>query len=274
MPIQSVREEPLVDVPPGVPPPNPDADPEPGDPVLRDDEGIPLADEDQVHRLNDEARKQMRDDMCEVMSLQNVSFVELLPSRHTRDLLHGMNLIRAQARCLGLPIVRIHTDRAKEFVGKEVRRWCDEHGYLQTMTAGDDHQANGRVESEINQFKRRLRVLLNTSGVATEFWPCVAREVMKERRRSQLLRLGLPQPELLPFFTPVMVKIKRWHKAGALADPYKEVRLCGSSPLMTSGWLVRDSDGAFQHARVALLPDPLADRARFELEVDDRPGEP
>ena len=276
VPIQSVPEEPLVEGgdPPGGEPAGLAMGPGLDDAGLLGEEEVPLADAADVHRLNDEARQQMRDDMGEIMSLQHVSFVEMLPSRHTRDLLHGMNLIRAQARCLGLPIVRVHTDRAKEFLARDVRRWCAEHGYLQTMTAGDDHQANGRVEGEINQFKRRLRVLLQTSGVDTEFWPCVARHVMKERRRSQLLRLGLPQPELLPFFAPVLVKVKRWHKAGALADPYKEVRIYGPSPLMTSGWLVRDPEGAFQHARIALLPDPLAERARFELEVDDRPGEP
>ena len=202
VPIQSAPEEPLAEAgdPPRVEPEGLDVVPKPDGVVLLGDEGVPVADED-------EARKQMRDDMGEVMSLQNVSFVEMLPSRHTRDLLHGMNESHSGSGSLS----RAYGP-------------CEGPGY-------------GRVESEINQFKRRLRVLLRTSGVDTEFWPCVARQVMKERRRSQLLRLGLPQPELLPFFAPVMVKVKRWHKAGALADPYKEVRLCGPSPLMTFGWL-------------------------------------
>lgn len=96
----------------------------------------------------------------------------------------------------------MHTDRAKSSCVKEVRWWCPERGYLQTMTAGDN-QANGRVESEINQFKRRLRVL-RTSGVRIEFWSCV-RHVMKARGRSQSLRFGLPQLEMLPIFA---VKVK------------------------------------------------------------------
>ena len=46
-------------------------------------------------------------------------------------------------------------DRAKESLAKPVQQWCLEHNLLLTMTAGDDHAANGRVETEVNQVKRR-----------------------------------------------------------------------------------------------------------------------
>ena len=56
----------------------------------------------------------------------------------------------------------------------------------QTFTSGDDAPANGRIESEILQFKRRLRLTLQSSAAKTEEWPSVARHSSEERLRAQL----------------------------------------------------------------------------------------
>ena len=53
-------------------------------------------------------------------------------------------------KALGVPILRIHTDREKSFLSKPFQRWCSDHSLYQTMTAGDD------VEAEVGQIKLHL----------------------------------------------------------------------------------------------------------------------
>ena len=53
-------------------------------------------------------------------------------------------------KALGVPILRVHTDREKSFLSKPFQRWCSDHSLYQTMTAGDD------VEAEVGQIKLHL----------------------------------------------------------------------------------------------------------------------
>lgn len=200
--------------------------------------------------------------------LQNLTFVEVIASRQARDIAHALALIYSRLRAYGIPVLRLHTDRAKEFLSSSVRSWASERSIWQTMTGGDDPAGNGRVESEINQLKRRTRLLLSSTRASSDLWPCALRHAAAERLGGQMKALGLPQRAMLPFYSKVMVRVKRWHQEGALRSPYKQVHLLGPSPLMHHGWAVRDSDGRVQHARVAALPSPLADQAEAELWVD------
>ena len=95
------------------------------------------------------------------------------------------------------------------------------------MTSGDDGPANGRVEAEVGQIKRRLRVLLATSGLALQDWPGVARWAGEERLRNQLQKMGVPSKPMVPLGGRVVVKTKRWHKQGPLAPPFKSMVLMG-----------------------------------------------
>ena len=88
-------------------------------------------------------------------------------------------------------LLRCHSDRAKEFLAAPAQPWIAKHGLKQTMTGGDDPASNGRVESEINRVKRRLRLTLRASKGAIQEWPNVARHVVEEKQRSQLERVGL-----------------------------------------------------------------------------------
>ena len=87
-------------------------------------------------------------------------------------------------------MIRLHSDRAKEMLAKPVREWAGRRGLYQTFTSGDDAPANGRIESEILQFKRRLRLTLQSSAAKTEEWPSVARHSSEERLRAQLQKVG------------------------------------------------------------------------------------
>eukprot|EP00435_Cladocopium_sp_Y103_P035189 s1072_g9.t1 len=55
-----------------------------------------------------------------------------------------------------------------------------------------DRMCNGRVEAELAQWKRRLRLTLKSARAPVAEWPMVGRHVMEERMRLQLRRAGGP----------------------------------------------------------------------------------
>ena len=98
----------------------------------------------------------------------------------------------AKYRALGIPLYRFHSDRAKEFISHQVRTWVAQRQMWQTATGGDDSASNGRVEAELAQWKRRLRLTLTSARAPAIEWPMVGRHVMEERMRLQLRKAGGP----------------------------------------------------------------------------------
>ena len=191
--------------------------------------------------------------------------VEVLDSRRTKDVVPGTGRIYAKMKAYGIPIHRIHTDRERCFITTGFRDFCLNRSLFQTMTSGDTPQENGRVESEINQVKRRMRLMLAESQLPRANWPNIARWVGEQRCRAQLQQLGVPTKPMISPGTKVMVKQKLWNKkAGALSNPYKRMTLLGPSPLMSSGWVVKDGHKV-QHAKVVVIESPGSEAARLEL---------
>ena len=120
----------------------------------------PRASDDEARRLNEKVKDEMAEALKGV-KVQNVTMTEVMETRSATEVIRALNLIFVKYRSLGIPLYRMHCDRAKEFLSKQVQHWCLEHNLLLTMTSGDDHAANGRVETEVNHVKRRLRVVLN-----------------------------------------------------------------------------------------------------------------
>ena len=83
-------------------------------------------------------------------------------------------------RAMQVPIYRLHSDRAREFVSAEVKKWARSQSLHQTFTAGDEPQSNGRCEREVGIIKARTRVLLRASRSAIHLWPLAARQAMEE----------------------------------------------------------------------------------------------
>ena len=270
MPLGTEASEPVPEDPPVEGGSEGEAEAEPW--ILAEDDRE-MADERVVRHVLEEA-KTLKEAEGSPVVMQNLTFMEPSESRHQGDVLAALQVLRARIRALGVPVLRLHTDRAKEFLSRPVRQWCREMQMVQTLSSGDDPKSNGRVEAELHQLKRRLRLTLTAKEVPHELWPCAMRHVTEERLRHQLRALAVKLPRMLPFYEKVLVKVKRWHQAGAIQSPYKEALLLGPSPLMSHGWVVCDNDHLVQHARAALLPDPLGDAARIELSLEPDPTRP
>ena len=109
--------------------------------------------------------------------VKNVTMVECVPSRQSKDVLAALAKMHAKLRSLNMPVLRMHCDRARELIGKDVKKWCQDRDILMTCTSGSSFKENGRAESEINLVKQGVRKVLKETGTSVKYWPLAAKHV-------------------------------------------------------------------------------------------------
>ena len=231
----------------------------------------PEAPKDPSQGVEDEIRELSRP-----LRVRHVTMMEPVETRNVAHVLPAMDRIVTRMRYMGICVTRIHSDRAKELLSRKFRGWVAQRNMFHSFTAGDDPQSNGHCESEVNQLKRRTRLLLSVAGQNSAQWPQAMRYATEERLRYQMNALGSPVCNMLPYHAKVLVKRKRWHdKGNLLAQPFVETNLLCPSSDMSNGWLVQTiQDQHVLHAREVMLPDPLGDQAQIELQEEQNPGKP
>ena len=120
----------------------------------------------------------------------------------------------ARYRALQVPVFRIKTDRAKEFVSKRFREWTTARDFERCFTAGDEPPGNSRAEIEVGVLKNAARVLLQSAGLPLRDWPTALRHAAEERHRGQLTAFGLNLPRLTPYGCKAMVRTRPGIAAG------------------------------------------------------------
>ena len=143
---------------------------------------------------------------CKQVKVKTLTFSEVIRSRKTADVMEGIAKIYGRVRSLGLQVLRLHADRAREFTSRAVQRWCHQRDIVATYTCGSDWKSNGRAECEIGLIKRHAKILMKAHNINEEMWPMLVRHASERRLRWQLQQVGHPVPELLPFHTKVYVK--------------------------------------------------------------------
>lgn len=111
--------------------------------------------------------------------VRNLTFVEVLPGRAVHHILPALARIYAKLRCSGLPLYRIHCDRARELISAQVRRWTLD------PTSDDSYKSNGRVEGELGVVKKHVRTVITTAALDMAMWPLAALHIGERRLRSQ-----------------------------------------------------------------------------------------
>ena len=180
--------------------------------------------------------------------VRNITFGVPLKDRSVKEVIKSTSQIYARARAMRLPITRVHTDRAKEWA---FQQWCLGRDIFHTMTSGDDPLSNSRCEREVGWVKSRTRTLLLATKSSFEVWPLAIRQASEERLRSQVRRMGIDVPELLPFGTAVVVKKKNWHQredGTGMKWPMKRATLWGPASDMSMSsraYYVKDDEGRY-----------------------------
>ena len=88
-----------------------------------------------------------------------------IASRKPKDVLAAVSLMYFRLRSLRIPVLRVHTDRAKEFVGKDFKAWCMARDLWRTTTSGSEPQVNSRAEMEIGAVRNLARTMLKAIAV-------------------------------------------------------------------------------------------------------------
>ena len=170
----------------------------------------------------------------------------------------------AKCKAFGIPVLRFHSDRAKEFQSAKLVRWLAEQSIHVTKSAPEDPQANGTAESAVKEIKRTARRSLISSGLSSLHWPLAVRQASELLWRSALAHLGCPVRPLLAFGTRVEARSREW-----LKRPDKQWgprtlqgRLVGPAPQTPSAYLVLLDDGHLYISSsvhpVTVVADPLA----------------
>ena len=206
--------------------------------------------------VKDQEWKEMIQDLQDVQ-VCNLTLAAPLRSRHASEVQKALTYFYCKLRALGLPILRIHTDRAKEFVSKQLAQWMRDHNVLHTTSSGDESQGSARAEREIGFLKGRVRLLLSASKSPSHYWPLALRHAAEARYRNQMSQLGVPLPRLIPFGTQAMAKFKRWHHVkdkDTWEHPMQKVTVYGPAMDMSSssrGYYI-ESNGRWMRSTVVL----------------------
>ena len=188
--------------------------------------------------------------------VKNLTVAVPLRSRAAGDVLKAVSKVYARMRTMRLPIVRLHTDRAREFSGSTFQGWCESRDIFHTMTSGDDPTSNSRAEREVAWVKGRARTLIQAAKSPFHMWPLAIRHASEERLRMQVREMGINAPALIPFGTKVVVKKKAWHHReddSGMKWPMKRAVLWGPASDMSMsscGYYLQDDEGRFFRSTV------------------------
>eukprot|EP00435_Cladocopium_sp_Y103_P023320 s3116_g5.t1 len=205
-------------------------------------------------------------------TVKQITCVEILPDRSGPAVISGLSRIHARLRYMGLPLMRLHSDRAGELRSKAIRKWAEERRVYRTYTDGDSFKSNGRVEAEINMVKKQVRVLLKETGFNANLWPLAARHAAERRMRQQLEVLGCPTRPLLQFGREGYATQKIWNeKYQDWKMVRRKVTVMGPDVAMSAsmpGYYVKGEDGKYFHsANVATAEGPPSEARLEEAEL-------
>ena len=213
-----------------------------------------LLPEDEKECDQDEARfKELFKEIGDTMEYQTVYYAVPLKSRSTREVLAGVQQIYLQLRAEGLPVVRVHSDRAREMTSSVMRTWLRQHDILQTTGEAQQPQSNGKAEAAVKILKRRAKAALFGSDLPVSCWPYAFTFVAWQQRELALGR----KPPPAPFGAPVEVRRRVWYGRGwtDLESKWETGKCVGPSPDLRNGHVVWFKEGKFtltSHIRAAL----------------------
>ena len=103
-------------------------------------------------------------------------------------MIDAVTWIITRLKTLSIPVHRIHTDKAREFLLVEFQNWINEKEIARSCTAGDKPQSNGRVESDLGMVRGMARTMMRASSAEENMWPLASRTASEIRFRRQLHR--------------------------------------------------------------------------------------
>ena len=211
------------------------------DPAIQDEPRpvVVESEENQRQSNEEELSKEEREAMeaSEPFEFSVAYFIRPLRSRRSGDALRALQEVYIDLKMMGLPVNRLHADRAREFRTPAVAEWAASRDIQITRTEGDSPAQNGAAEQAVKYVKSRTRILLSSAQELTgkpmkevkTWWPMAA-ETAVERQRA----LAFGQEKISP---------GRFRQQGVCEAEALWSRRQGLRPKVGTGDILRPSPG-------------------------------
>ena len=205
---------------------------------------------------------------------ETLYLVRPMRGRRGAETLQAIQEMRLTIMKEGLPLHRLHSDRAREFGTRALRKWSAEVGLIHTKTSGSEPAGNATAEAAVKWTKRTVRALLTSSRASPGDWPLAAQHAAAKKWER---RMRPNEPEIPAFGQEVWYKTKSYagtgeKKAASEGDMpprWKRASCRGPSGDVTDGHIMARDDGGLVVAkgvRVNLIdPTELEPRLLPEL---------
>ena len=212
------------------------------DEVEEPDPEMSESDKRELDESNEEFKrifKEIGDDI----QYQNLYYMIPLKTRLAPEVEAAIRLLYVQLRAEGLPVQRVHSDRARELRGQNIRRWLLERDIYPTTGEAQVPQSNGRAEQAVKALKRRAKTLLQTTRLPRSCWPLAMGHAAWAQRECALGR----SQGVLPFGAQVTIKAKIFGQGGKfdLNNKWDNGVFVGPSTELRGGYVVRDVHGRY-----------------------------
>ena len=163
-----------------------EADGEPGDLELRDDDSLyspdePLASLTKVtHRYRTKGPETPDSTEPELVQTKTMFLGVPLRTKKAQEVMPAVQSIICRLETSGYPVNRYFADRAQELRSSALVAWLRSYGVSASWTAGEDPASN-KAELAVQYLKGTTRKLLLASGLPASLWPLA---VLHAGRRS------------------------------------------------------------------------------------------
>ena len=155
--------------------------------------------EEAVDKEDNEHFEKIFKEVGDSMGYQVLHFAIPMETRRTQEVCGAVQRLYLQLRAEGLPLVRLHSDHARELRTPILRDLLRARDVLQTTGEAQSPESNRKAERIVKALKIRAKTLLRASGLPKTCWTlAMVFAVWQQRdcalgRGKQVLPFGAPQ---------------------------------------------------------------------------------
>ena len=210
------------------------------------------------------------------LEFTSVYLARPMKTRKKKDALRAVQELYIQLRSNGLPLNRLHMDRAREFQTDALEAWAAGRDIEVTRTQGSDPAGNGTAERAVGAVKARVRVLLaqakELSGASDEavrtWWPFAAETAVAQH---QAMAFSRGPPTVARFGSRVFTKRKGYGQGGRfdLLPRWLPAVYLGPARSVPGGHLVLTDEGNLWYTtNIRQFQDPPAEDETEKEDVE------
>ena len=220
-------------------------------------------------------------ELADPLKFSSMYIVRPMKTRKHAETLKAIQEAYIQLRSCGLPVNKLHADRAREYNTKMLEMWAASRDIDVSKTQGDDPPQNGVAERGVRYIKMRTRILMSqakelsglTDEVVRSLWPFAA-ETAAAQQQAEVW--GQPSPSVARFGSKVFTKRKGYGQGGRtdLLPKWVEGVYLGPARAVPGGHLVLTDEGNLWYStNIRQFPAPPEPEGGSEAD-SEAPGHP